>query len=110
MEKPGRRATCHARQREMATSRSSTHPAHRQPWIQAQYEERDSGCEIGGRSTGSRVQNIAGGIGHMETSSTVCDLDVRCSAGLGSDTRAPSRQRQDAQVAFDRAITVRPER
>ena len=49
MEKPGRRATCHARQREMATSRSSTHPAHRQPWIQAQYEERDSGCEIGGR-------------------------------------------------------------
>ena len=33
----------------MATSRSSTHPAHRQPWIQAQYEERDSGCEIGGR-------------------------------------------------------------
>ena len=33
----------------MATSRSPTHPAHRQPWIQAQYEERDSGCEIGGR-------------------------------------------------------------
>jgi hypothetical protein len=34
------------------------------------------------------------------------DSIVRCSAGLDSDTRAPSRLRQDAHVAFDHAITV----